>query len=57
VLVKRQVSGAVGRAPQFEMTPTLENAVEDRLGEIPIVEDPPPGRQGFVGGEDHRPVM
>jgi hypothetical protein len=35
------------------MAPALKDAVEDRLGEIPIVEDPTPGGQGLVRREDH----
>ena len=31
----------------------FENAVQDGLGEIGIVEHLAPGFEGFVGGEDH----
>ena len=53
VAVKGQMPGAVGRAPELEMAP----AIEDRLGEIVVVEDPPPGGQRFVRREDHGSVM
>jgi hypothetical protein len=35
----------------------LEHAVEDRLGEIRVVEDAAPSPQRLVGGEDQRPTV
>jgi hypothetical protein len=34
VAVKGQMPGAVGRAPELEMAPALQDAIQDRLGEI-----------------------
>jgi hypothetical protein len=35
----------------------LEDPIQDGLGEIRIMEDPAPGGERFVRGEDHRAMM
>jgi hypothetical protein len=35
----------------------LEDPVDDRGGQVVIVEDATPGVEGLVGGEDHRAVL
>jgi len=51
------VARAVGGATQFEETAALEDAVQDRLGQIGIVQDPAPRGEGFVRREKHRAVV
>jgi hypothetical protein len=57
VEVKLRVARAVGGATQFEETAALEDAVQDRLGEIGIVQDPAPRGERFVRREKHRAMM
>jgi hypothetical protein len=47
------VAGAVGAPAQFEVAAALQHAIEDRFGEIGIVEHAAPGRQGLVRREEH----
>ena len=47
----------VGAPAQFEVPAPFGHSVEDRLGEIRVVQDPPPRGQRFVRGEDHRTLM
>ena len=51
------MAGAVGRSAQLKMPAVLKDPIEDDLGKIRVVEDPPPGMQGLVGREEHRAVM
>ena len=45
--------GAHGRSVESEESTALEDAVDNRLGEILVVKNLPPGGGGLVGGEDH----
>ena len=51
------MAGAVGGPAQLEMAPSFEHPVEDRLGEIRVVEHSAPGAQRLVRREQHRAVM
>lgn len=55
--VKRRVAGPVGGPPQRKMAAPLQDPVADGLGEIGVVEDPAPGAERLVRGEEHRAVM
>ena len=57
VEVKLHVSSAVRRPAQLEVAAALEDPVQDRLGEVWVMEDPAPGGERFVRREDHRAVM
>ncbi len=43
-----------GRPVESEDPTPLEDAVDDGLGEVLVVQDAAPGTEGLVGGEDHR---
>ena len=45
---------AVGRAIEREEPTALQDTIDDRMGEILIVQDATPRGHGFVGREDHR---
>jgi hypothetical protein len=47
------VAGAVAGSAELDVAAVLEDAVEDGLGEVGIMEDVPPGGKRLVGGEDH----
>jgi hypothetical protein len=49
--------GSVRRPVQDESAPALEYAIEDRGGEIVIVEHGAPDVEGFVRREDHGSVL
>jgi len=51
------VTSAVGGAFEFEYAAAFEDAVEDGLGEVGVVEDSGPGGEGFVGGDDNRAAL
>ena len=51
------MAGAVGAAAQLDVPAALEHPVEDGFGKIGIVQHAAPGRQRFVGGEDHRALV
>ena len=51
------MAGPIGAPAQFDVAAALEHAVEDRLGEIRIVQDPAPRGERLVRGEDHRPPV
>jgi hypothetical protein len=51
------MSGAVGRAAKVEDPTAFQDAIDDGLREVGVVEDGSPGGERFVGGEDHRLVM
>ncbi len=53
-IVKAEVLGTHRRAVELKQAAALEDAVEDRLGEIVVVQHPAPGGERLVGGEDHR---
>jgi len=48
------VSGPEGGAIELDEAAPLEDPVDDGGGEIGVVEDPSPGAERLVGGEDHR---
>jgi hypothetical protein len=51
------VAGAVAGAVEDEEAPALEDAVDDGVGEVAVVQRVAPvGGRGHVGGEDHRPL-
>lgn len=47
------ILGPPGTADEFDVTAVLQDAVEDGLGEVLVVQRLFPFPQGFVGGEDH----
>jgi hypothetical protein len=47
------VAGAVAGAAELEVASALEDAVEESLGQVGIMEREPPGGKGLVGGKDH----
>lgn len=49
--------GAHRRAIQGEQSAALEDAIEDGLCEVVVVEHVAPGGQRLVGREDHRPLL
>src|ERR1043166_8421371 len=55
-IVKFQVLGPQGGAVQDEQPPAFQDPVHDGVGPIPVVEDPAPGTERLVGGEDHGPL-
>jgi hypothetical protein len=55
--VKFEVARAVGRPAQFDVASVLEDPVEDRFGEVSVVEDAAPGGERLVRREDHRAPM
>ena len=46
--------GPDGRSVEAQESPSLEDAVDDGVGEIVVVEDAAPAPRMLVGGEDHR---
>ena len=46
-----------GWAIEREHAPALEYAVDDRVGEILVVQHVAPRGERFVGGEDHRALL
>ena len=55
--VKFEVAGPVGRALEFDVPAALEHSIEDRLGQIRVVEDAAPGGERLVGRQDHGAAM
>ena len=54
----RQMARAVGRAVEDQQAAAFERAVDDRFGEIVIVQySAPGGERRLVGREDHRPLL
>jgi hypothetical protein len=47
------VTGAVAGASELDVAAVLEDTIEERLGQIGIVEHVPPRRKRLVGGEEH----
>ena len=45
--------GPQGRSVESEQAAAFEDAIDDGLGEVFVVEHAPPGAQGLVGREDH----
>lgn len=50
------MSGPHRRTIERKESAALEDPVDDGLREVVVVQDGPPGREGLVGGEDHRPL-
>jgi hypothetical protein len=48
------VLGPNRRSVEYEQSATLENPIDDGLGEVFVVEDATPGTELLVCGEDHR---
>ncbi|MCK9462742.1 MAG: hypothetical protein M0R80_24235, partial [Proteobacteria bacterium] len=48
------MEGSDGRAVELEQAASLEDAVDDGLSEVLVVEDTAPGIGRLVGREDHR---
>ena len=48
------VAGAIGAAAHFEMSAAFEEAIDDVLGQIAIMQHVAPGRQRLVGGDEDR---
>ncbi len=48
------MSGPHRRSVEGEKSAAFEDAVDDGLGEVLVVEHSPPGASRLVGGEDHR---
>ena len=46
------VTGAVAGALELDMATSFQDAVEDGLGQVGIMEDLAPGGKGLVGGEE-----
>jgi hypothetical protein len=40
-------------APELDVATAFEDAVEEGLGQVGIMEDVSPGGKGLVGGEEH----
>ena len=49
--------GPVGRAAELKVPSALEDPIQDRLGEVRIMEDSSPRGQRFVCREDHGPAV
>lgn len=49
--------GPHGRPIEREHPATLKDPVDDRVGKVVIVQHATPGRERFVGGEDHRRLL
>ena len=45
--------GPVGRAIHFEEPSPFEDAIDDGIRKVRVVEDASPGLEVFVGGEEH----
>ena len=56
-VVKSEVLGPHGGAIQGEQAPTLEDAIEDGVRDVVVVEHPAPGAQRLVGRKDHRALV
>ena len=51
-IVKPQVLGPQGWSVEHEQAAAYEDAIDEGLGEVFVVEHAPPGAQGLVGRED-----
>ena len=51
------MASPIGAPAQFDVPAAFEHTIEDRLGQIRVVQYAAPRRQGLVGGEDHGPVV
>src|SRR5713101_205570 len=56
-VVKSQVLGPHRRTIQREETTALQDAVDDRVGEVFVMQYASPLVERFVGGEDHRALL